>query len=207
MSLPAGLHGRGGSRRARRQRRECNVWTLHGHRSRRRVCGCLGVRTISQRQTALIADYDLEHLGLASREGYVEGGREGRYDLRVSYDGQPLRLYDTGATPFKADGSNVGLPAAWIPAGSTDRMLLLGPNLAPVDIESNWSTVALLARYFASPSWTVFGEFRHQEHDGTGLTSASFLTEAMQLPQPFDYVTNSLQAGAAWAGRKAELFA
>lgn len=147
------------------------------------------------------ADYDLEHLGLASREGYVEGGSEGRYDLRVSYDGQPLRLFDTGATPFKADGSNVGLPTPWIPAGSTERMLLLGPNLTPVDLESNWSTVALLARYFASPSWTVFGEFRHQEHDGTGLTSASFLTEAMQLPQPFDYETNSLQAGAAWSGR------
>ncbi len=151
------------------------------------------------------ADYDLEHLGLASRDGHVEGGREGRYDLRVSYDGQPLRLYDTGETPFKASGSSVGLPAAWIPAGSTDRMLLLGPSLAPIDIESNWNTVALLARYFASPSWTIFGEFRRQEHDGTGLTSASFLTEAMQLPQPFDYVTNSFQTGAAWAGRMASL--
>ena len=57
------------------------------------------------------ANYDLERLGLASREGYVEGGREGRYDLRVSYDGQPNDLYDTGATPFKAQGSNLGLPA------------------------------------------------------------------------------------------------
>ena len=27
----------------------------------------------------------------------------------------------------------------------------------------------------------------------------------MQLPQPFDYVTNSFEAGAAWAGRKASL--
>lgn len=77
------------------------------------------------------ADYDLEHLGLASREGYVEGGSEGRYDLRVSYDGQPVRLYDTGSTPFKADGSNVGLPTPWIPAGSTDRMLLLDRVLHP----------------------------------------------------------------------------
>ncbi len=147
------------------------------------------------------ADYDLEHLGLASREGYVEGGREGRYDLRVSYDGQPVRLYDTGATPFKAEGSSVALPARWIPAGSTDRMIALGPSLTPIDIESNWSTVALLARYYASPSWTLFTEFRRQAQVGTGLTSASFLTEAMQLPQPFNYVTNSLQAGAAWTGQ------
>ena len=38
-----------------------------------------------------------------------------------------------------------------------------------------------------------------------GSRSASFLTEAVQLPQPFDYVTNSLEAGVAWAGRKASL--
>ncbi len=53
MSLPAGLHGRGGSRRARRQRRERELWTLHGHRSRRCVCRCLGVRAISQRRRLL----------------------------------------------------------------------------------------------------------------------------------------------------------
>jgi MtrB/PioB family decaheme-associated outer membrane protein len=148
------------------------------------------------------ANYDLERLGLASRDGYVEGGREGRYDLRVSYDGQPNQLYDTGATPYRAIGSNLALPADWVP-GSTGNMSALGTSLAPVKIESDRRTVALLARYFASPSWTVFGEFRHQEHDGTGLTSASFLTETVQLPQPFDYVTNSFEAGAAWAGRVA----
>ena len=149
------------------------------------------------------AGYDLDRLGLASREGYVEGGREGRYDLRVSYDGQPNDLYDTGATPFKANRSSLGLPADWVPAGGTGAMSALGASLAPVRIESDRRTVALLARYYASPAWTVFGEFRHQEHDGTGLTGASFLTEAIQLAQPFDYVTNSFEAGAAWAGRKA----
>jgi MtrB/PioB family decaheme-associated outer membrane protein len=149
------------------------------------------------------ANYDLERLGLASRDGYVEGGREGRYDLRVSYDGQPNNLYDTGATPFKANGSTLGLPADWVPSGGTAGMSALGAALTPVKIESDRRTVALLARYFATPSWTVFGEFRRQEHDGTGITSASFLTEAVQLAQPFDYVTNSFEAGAAWAGRKA----
>jgi MtrB/PioB family decaheme-associated outer membrane protein len=151
------------------------------------------------------ADYDLERLGLASRDGYVDGGREGRYDVRVSYQGQPNLLYDTGATPFKANGSNVALPSDWVPAGSTGAMSALGASLTPVNIESERRTVALLVRYFASPSWTIFGEFRRQEHDGTGLTSASFLTEALQLPQPFDYVTDSLEAGAAWAGSVASL--
>ncbi len=75
----------------------------------------------------------------------------------------------------------------------------------PVNLESDRRTVALLARYFAGQSWTIFGEYRHQEHEGTGLTSASFLTEGVQLPQPFDYVTNSFEGGVAWSGRKASL--
>ena len=149
------------------------------------------------------ANYEIERLGLASRDGYAEGGREGRYDLRVSYDGQPNDLYDTGATPFKAAGSTLGLPPDWLRAGGTAGMSALGSSLAPVTIESDRRTVALLARYFASPSWTVFGEFRRQEHDGNAPDSASFLTQAVQFAAPFDYVTNSLEAGAAWAGRKA----
>jgi hypothetical protein len=152
---------------------------------------------------ASYANYDLESLGLASRDGYVEGGREGRYDLRVSYDGQPTRLHDTGSTPFQAKGTILGLPAGWIPAGGTGGMSALNASLAPVKLESDRRTVALLARYFAGRNWTLFGEFRRQEHDGTGITSASFLTETVQLPQPFDYITNSFETGAAWSGRKA----
>jgi len=149
------------------------------------------------------ADYDLERLGLASREGYVEGGREGRYDLRVSYDGQPHRLYDTGATPYQVNGTNLTLPTGWVAAGSTGGMSALNGSLQPIDLESDRRTIALLARYFASPSVTLFGEFRRQEHEGMGLGSASFLTEAVQFPQPFDYVTNSFETGVAWSGRRA----
>jgi len=147
-------------------------------------------------------NYDLERLGLASRDGYVEGGQEGHYDLRVSFDGQPARYYETGATPFQTNGTNLTLPAGWVPGASTAGMTSLSGRLSPLSLESDRRTTALLGRYFASPSLTLFGEFRRQEHDGTGLTSASFLTQAVQLPQPFDYVTNSLEGGAAWAGHK-----
>jgi MtrB/PioB family decaheme-associated outer membrane protein len=149
------------------------------------------------------ADYDLEGLGLASREGYVEGGREGRYDLRISYDGQPTRLYDTAETPFRGSGANLGLPSNWVSAGSTGGMSALTENLAPVNLGYDRRTVALLGRFFASSRWTLFGEFRRQEKIGTDLTSASFLTEAVQLPQPIDYITDSLETGAAWSGRRA----
>jgi MtrB/PioB family decaheme-associated outer membrane protein len=148
------------------------------------------------------ANYDLERLGLTSREGEVEGGREGRFDLRISYDGQPTRLYDTAVTPYRGNGANLALPTDWVAAGSTGGMTALEQNLAPVGLGYDRHTVALLGRFFASPHWTLFGEFRRQEKIGTDLTSASFLTEAVQLPQPVDYVTDSLETGVAWAGRR-----
>jgi len=144
---------------------------------------------------------DLENLGLPSRDGSIEAGQQGHYDVRLGYDGQPTRLFDTTSTPFTGGGGQLSLPANWVAAGSTGGMTQLSSSLHPVDIESNRRTVSLLGKFFASPAWTVYGEFRHQEKDGTGLTSGSFLTDAVQLPQPIDYVTNSFEAGVAWAGR------
>ena len=151
------------------------------------------------------ANYDLERLGLASRDGTVEGGREGRYDLRLSYDGQPGGGYDTAVTPFQNNGGRLVLPADWVAAGSTAGMSALGASLAPVNFGYDRRTVALLGRYFASPAWTLFGEFRRQEKNGTEADSASFLTEALQFVQPIDYVTNSFDGGIAWSGSKASL--
>jgi MtrB/PioB family decaheme-associated outer membrane protein len=126
-----------------------------------------GVAAQWRDDTGSYANVELERLGLASRDGTVAGGREGLYDLRLSYDGQPAHLYDTP------------------------------------DIDSNRRTVALLGRYFAGSGWTITGEFRRQEKDGSVLGGASFLTQAVQLIQPIAYVTNSFEAGAAWQGRRA----
>jgi MtrB/PioB family decaheme-associated outer membrane protein len=115
--------------------------------------------------------YGLDSVGLPSRQGYVEGGREGQFDVRVGYDGQPARLYDT----------------------------------TPVKIESDRRTVSLLGQFFSSKDWTVYADVSHQEKVGTGLTSGSFLTEATQLPQPIDYVTNTVETGVRWTSRIASL--
>jgi MtrB/PioB family decaheme-associated outer membrane protein len=151
-------------------------------------------------------EYELEHLGLPSRDGYVEAGKEGRYGVRLSYDGQPTRLYDTTSTPFQSAGAGqLTLPSNWVVANSTAAMTQLSQSLTPVKIEYNRRTVSLSSDFFAGPNWTIYGDFRHQEKDGTGLTGGSFLTEAAQLPQPIDFVTNSFEAGVSWAGRVASM--
>lgn len=149
------------------------------------------------------ASYDLEDLGLDSRAGRAEGGREGNFDVALTYDGQPSRLYDTGQTPYRAVGSQLSLPADWVSAGSTAGMSALGTSLAPVSIGTERRTVTLLARYFAGPSFTVFGQFQRQEKIGSELGSASFLTDAVQFAQPIHYITDTAEAGVSWAGRGA----
>ena len=159
-----------------------------------------------RRPDGLDASYDFENLGLASREGAIALGQEGRFDVRLGYDGQPTRLYDSGFTPYmSAGGGTLTLPGNWVASGGTAGMSALAASLTPVRIEYDRRTASLFGSYIASPAWTLHAEFRHQEKDGTGLISGSFFTQAIQLPQPIDYDTDTVEAGAAWAGRRASL--
>lgn len=150
--------------------------------------------------------FDARDLGLASRSARVTTGQEGRYEVRVTYQGQPFRDYDMTQTPYRSDGAGrLTLPLDWVSSDSTAGMTALDASLEGVRIESDRRTLDLSGKYFASSAWTVFGDFNHSEQAGTEATGASFLTEAIQLPEPFDYVTDGFEAGALWAGRAASI--
>lgn len=150
--------------------------------------------------------YELDDLGLPSRAARIEGGREGLYELSASYDGQPTYLFDDTVTPYRGAGAGqIALPAGWMPAGSTQAMSALGASLSPIDIEYQRRTVALLGRLFLGADWTAYAKLSHQEKAGTDLMGASFLTEAVQLPEPIDYVTNDVEGGFNWSGRWASV--
>jgi MtrB/PioB family decaheme-associated outer membrane protein len=151
------------------------------------------------------ADVEAQRLGLPARDASIDGGQEGRFELRIRYDGQPDRQYDSAITPFQGGNGTLRLPSGWVPGATTAGMSALGASLAPVDIETERRTVSLLGQYLVTPQWTLFSQFERQEREGTGLTSASFLTEAVQLPRYIDYVTDSIEAGAAWSGHAAGL--
>ena len=152
------------------------------------------------------ARYDLERLGLAARDGTIELGRDGSYALTLGYDGQPTRLYDSTVTPYRgAGGGSLTLPAGWVAAGTTGTMSALGASLAPLRLEYDRRTAVLTGHYVAAPGWTLYGELSRQEKDGTGLIGASFLTQAIELPRPIDYVTTAVEAGVRWSGRLTSL--
>ncbi len=150
--------------------------------------------------------YDLRNLGLASRDATIEVGKEGSYNLELGYDGQPVNIYDTTVTPFRSPASGtLTLPSDWVTAGTTAGMTQLSESLSPVNIESTRRTVSLFGQYFAGTHWTLYSDLSHEEQKGTGLTSASFLTDAIQLPQPIDHETNTIESGAAWSSRTASV--
>jgi len=144
-------------------------------------------------------DYSLDSLGLPSREGYIDAGQEGRYEVKVSYDGQPTRLYDTTASPYLSPApGQLTLPGGWVASNSTATFRQLGSSLLPVELGFDRRSVSLSGKYFLNTSWTFYANLEHQEKEGSGLIGGAFLTEAVQLPQPIDYQTNSLEVGAAW---------
>ena len=169
------------------------------------LCGCLGVRRLSQAQTAPMRTTSSSTSGSPRGRAMSRAAAKARYDLRVSYDGQPNAALRHRSHPVQS---------RWLESRATGP-LDPGGQHRPHDRCSTESRTRRYRVQSAAPSrcslaisrvpaGPLFGEFRHQEHDGTGLTSASFLTEAVQLPQPFDYVTNSFEAGAAvGTGRKA----
>ena len=58
---------------------------------------------------------------------------------------------------------------------------------------------------FAGSAWTFYSNLSHQEKEGTDLLGASFLTQAVELPQPIDYVTTGFEAGARWSDERSSL--
>jgi len=150
--------------------------------------------------------YDLQNLGLTSRDATVEAGQDGRYAVTLGYDGQPNWIYDGTVTPFRGVGSGVlTLPSDWVHAGSTSAMSSLNSSLTPVELGYLWHTVTLSGHYFAGSGWTFYSTLSRQEKSGTDLIGAAFLTQVVELPQPIDYVTTAFEAGARWSGERSSL--
>ncbi len=159
-----------------------------------------------QKADGTYVKYDLQNLGLASRDGIVELGQDGRFAIALGYDGQPNRIYDDTVTPFRGVGSGtLTLPSGWVHAGSTSAMTSLDSSLTRVGIGYDWRTVALSGHYLMGSAWSFYSKVSRQEKEGTDLMGAGFLFQAVELPEPIDYVTTEFLAGARWSGERSTL--
>ena len=145
-------------------------------------------------------EYSLEDLGLDSRSGIIEGGKQGSYDFFLSYDAIPKYRYDTAYTPYLGTGSNsLSLPDDWVGGDTTREMTTLSSSLRQVDVKHDRETWGIGGRFFAAENWKFALAFHREDRQGKGIASGSFIYKGAQLHKPIDYTTDRVDASARYS--------
>ncbi|MHB8668317.1 MAG: MtrB/PioB family decaheme-associated outer membrane protein [Burkholderiales bacterium] len=150
------------------------------------------------------ADYwriNASNLGLDSRSVDAEGGKQGSYKLLLDYDELPHYVSDNAYTPFLGTGgASLTLPAGF-PAATTGAMPLAS-TLQTVSIGTQRKRLGVGASWIPDSNWEYSLSYRHETKDGTKRTAGSFFVNTSQLIEPVDYVTDQVDAAAAYTGKK-----
>lgn len=140
-----------------------------------------------------------EDLGLDSRVLSVEGGKQGTFDLALTYSELPYRLFDSTSTIFTQSGTDLLLPSGWIPGPVTSAFTELDSSLYRQNIGTDRQILEFGGRFIPTQNLKLFADYRRQERDGVAAKSASFYTVASYLPRPIDDYTDEFDAGVAYA--------
>jgi len=145
-------------------------------------------------------NWTIEDLGLDSRVLELDGGNQGKYDYRLAYRELPRRQYFSTDTIFQDAGSaDLALPAGWVRAPQTSGFTQLGSSLAPRNIESDRSMLAIGGRYLQSRNVSFSANFSRQEHDGVNQIGGPMFFQSSLLPGQFDYTTDDVDIGVHYA--------
>ena len=141
---------------------------------------------------------DAYRLGLDSRALFIEGGKQGLYKLRASYQGIPRRIYDTTSTPYRRNGSSLQLPSGWVRAPSTQGMTQLDSSLQQVKIERDWDIYNAGIEFTPVNHWAFDLNFKHQERSGNTISSGAFFLDAVEFSSPVEDSTVEMDASIAY---------
>jgi MtrB/PioB family decaheme-associated outer membrane protein len=143
--------------------------------------------------------YDLQDLGLDTREARLVFGREGMIEGTLRYDELPHRVWDTTVTPYGLDGKDtLVLPSGWVRAGSTAGMTALAGSLSRVDIGTDRTTIGAGLGYLFGSNLRFFADYSRQEIEGNKLGAGNFLFSSLQLPEPVDASHDQFEVGATY---------
>lgn len=138
-------------------------------------------------------------LGLGTRSIRLAGGEQGSYQLRFLHTELVDHEFDSAATPFRNTSDNVlRLPDGWVRAPSTAGMDQLGASLRSVDVETERSRTGLGGTFEGSEHWSYTLDYRHERRDGERVTGATFLVTPVQLLEPVEYRTDTIDAGVRY---------
>jgi MtrB/PioB family decaheme-associated outer membrane protein len=148
-------------------------------------------------------DLKVRDLGLDTRSLDLEGGRQGRYRLFLTYDEIPHNISDSARTPYLGSGGDMlGLPANWVTAGSTAGMTELAGSLRNADLDTQRQRFGIGGAFIPARKWETSVSFRHEVRDGQLGSGGAFFFNAAQLVEPIDYVTDELEAAVTYTTRK-----
>jgi len=154
-------------------------------------------------EDAAYLDLSASDLGLDSRSLSVEGGRQGSYELFLTYDELPHFISDSGSSPYLGIGSDsLTLPSTWVAAGSTGGMTGLATSLQKVDLETQRKQLGAGVTFTTDSPWSYTVKFRHDTKQGTRLAAGSFFLNSAQLVEPVDYVTDEIDASISYSAHK-----
>lgn len=139
------------------------------------------------------------NLGLDSRRIDVQGGRQGRFDLRFGFVEIPRRLFENSQTVYVNPGSDAQtLPAGWVRAPGTSGMSELDAGSRSAKVDWNRESWNAGLSFWQSPHLRYDLDYRHVERNGGQLTGGSFLTAATSLLRPLDDETDTLEGGVSY---------
>jgi MtrB/PioB family decaheme-associated outer membrane protein len=130
---------------------------------------------------------------------FMEGGKQGVYRVRGSFQSIPRRFYDATLTPFLGNGSDtLSLPEGWVRAPNTSGMSAFAETAHPLKIERDWDVLRLGVDIKPASNWKIRADYARTERDGQNQSSGSFLFNATQFAQPVDYTTDDLELALAY---------
>ena len=160
-------------------------------------------RAVYRGEDAGYLELSASDVGLDSRSLRIDGGRQGSYDLFLSYDEIPHFISDSTSTVFRgAGGDRLDLPAGWVNAGSTAGMTALDSSLREVDLETSRKRLGAGISISTESPWSYRVDARRDEKEGNKLAGGSFFFSSAQLIEPVDYVTDEIDASISYSRKR-----
>ncbi len=156
-------------------------------------------------------ELDGRNLGLDSRSLYMEYSRTNLFRVNFEYDQIPHNRFNDGLTPFIGTGTrNQTLPAGWVGAGSTAGLTALVPSLRGTgDIETERQRYGGGFDWRLTDRWSLSGNYRHEEKDGTDTIGAIFGTNGGNprgsvIVRPIDYESEEFDFAVNYNGDRGQ---
>jgi MtrB/PioB family decaheme-associated outer membrane protein len=156
-------------------------------------------------------NFDIYALGSDRVSAAAAGGKQGLYDLYLTYDQLPYLIQDATVTPFSGQ-STLRLPANWVRSDTTTGMTELDASLQPVSLETERRRLAIGGKFLPWKHWTMTLRFRSEEKDGRQSTGSPigglliaqfpFATTSSVIQMPIDSETRSIDASVSYKAKK-----